>query len=129
MLTEANLKQFTGTTQYYRHWLNFCYTDGVQFLAKEGQAYWLLDAIGSYQPQLRNLPKYQAFQLWFLVVGHEHPVIQPQANYQAVLTCWEDTPMVGVEPAIRQDIHYTDFPLAQVHLYWQQGVLMLPSEY
>jgi hypothetical protein len=30
---------------------------------------------------------------------------------------------------LTQEIPYTDFPLSEIRFYFQQGVLMLPSEY
>jgi hypothetical protein len=41
------LAQFTGTEQWHRHPLvrNILYTDGVQFVAQSGRAYWLIDEI------------------------------------------------------------------------------------
>jgi hypothetical protein len=47
-LTITELKQFTGTSQYYKHCLygnNFVYTDGVRYVAQQGHCYWLIDEI------------------------------------------------------------------------------------
>lgn len=53
MLTQADLKQFTGTNCYYQHRFGcFVYTDGVRHVAKSGEAYWLIDTIASYQPRI-----------------------------------------------------------------------------
>ncbi|MFZ4768472.1 MAG: DUF6876 family protein, partial [Roseimicrobium sp.] len=43
-LTQADLSQFTGTEQWYRHGLarNVLYTEGAQHVAESGGAYWLL---------------------------------------------------------------------------------------
>ncbi|MCA1991143.1 MAG: hypothetical protein LDL41_03725 [Coleofasciculus sp. S288] len=45
-LNQSDLAQFIGTTTYYQHrpFSNFYYTDGVKYVAEQGQAYWLLDA-------------------------------------------------------------------------------------
>lgn len=112
-LTEADLRQFTGTENYWRHWLGFNYTDGVKYLAEKGEAYWLLDAIGSYQPKVRNIP----FQLWTLKVKEDK---------SAVLEMREDS---GQPVKIRQEIPFTDFPLEEIKLYLIDGILLLPSEY
>ena len=55
-LTEGDLAQFIGTSQYYRHNLGLLYTDGVKYVADRGGAYWLIDAIASWQidPRIRN---------------------------------------------------------------------------
>lgn len=110
MITLSDLKQFTGTEHYYKHWLGrLVYTDGVAFLAENAKAYWLLDAIASYNRK-------EEFQVWDLVVD----------GGKAVLTMKEDT---GQPLAVRQEIKYTDFPMDHVKLYLKDGVLMLPSEY
>ncbi len=46
-LNAEALAQFTGSQEFYRHALSGgCnYTEGVQYLAEAGGAYWLLDAI------------------------------------------------------------------------------------
>lgn len=111
-----NLDQFTGTDNYYRHQSGLMYTDGIQYLAEEGKAYWLLDAIGSYQAQLKKNQRLQEFQLWELRVQ----------DRQAVLTCKEDSDCPDV---VRQEIEYTDFPLEYVKVYVEGGVILLPSEH
>ena len=122
------LLQFNCTDNYYKHFLGFNYTDGIQFLAESAECYWLLDAIGSYQPQLRANTMLRDFQLWLLVVGNNHPFIKPEAESMAVLTCWEDTPVPGTKPAVSQDLPFTDFPIDEIKLYFEFGVLLLPSE-
>ena len=46
-LSESDLRQFTGGDVRYRHAFNRAaiYTEGVQFLAERGGAYWLIDEI------------------------------------------------------------------------------------
>ncbi len=50
-LTENDLTQFTGSEYWYRHGLirNVSYTDGAQYVAEHGGAYWLLDIIAIAQ--------------------------------------------------------------------------------
>ena len=62
----SELASFTGTTQYYPHFLGLLYTDGIHHLAEHAGAYWLIDAIASWQPEVRSIEK--DFQLWELVV-------------------------------------------------------------
>ena len=109
ILTKNDLTQFTGTENYYKHWLGIVYTDGVKYLAEKAQAYWLIDAIASYR---RSEP----FQIWSLDVK----------GRQAVLTMVEDT---GRPELVRQEIGYTDFPIDSIKLYLIDKVLLLPSEY
>lgn len=117
-LTEADLAQFTGTTNYYQHSLGIQYTDGVQYLAENGQAYWLIDAIAAWQfdRRVKRDPMLQEIQFWKLTVNEDR---------SALLVCERDEGDV----AVSQSIPFTDFPLKRITLYFQNGVLMLPSEY
>jgi hypothetical protein len=117
-LTAADLAQFTGTTQYFKHTLGYSYTDGVFFLAEQGRAYWLLDAIFSYQQDTRitKNPYLRQIQFWELTVRDDQ---------SALLTCFQDTDI----PILSQEIPFTDFPLPKVKIYVQNGVALLPSEY
>jgi hypothetical protein len=119
MITQSDLDQFSGTTEWYKHWLNqFTYTDGVKYLADEAKAHWLIDAIASHQTkQLLSDEMLKEFQIWRLIVNTE--------DKTAKLICERDTDDI----AVTQDIPYTDFPLAEVKLYLVAKVLMLPSEY
>jgi hypothetical protein len=123
-----NLQQFCGTEQYYKHWLGFSYTDGVKYLAENAQCFWLIDAIGSHQPRANRIHRLTEFQIWFLHVGNAHEFIKPSGNNAAVLTCWEDTPKPGSEPAIIQQVEYTNFPLPEIKLYMEEKILLLPEE-
>jgi len=119
-----NLSEFTGTENYYTNPLYpFKYTDGIKYLAENGGAYWLLDAIASWQlEKIIRRDQYLAdLQFWKLKVNHDN---------SAVLTCERDTDDIACE----QKIPYTDFPIKEIRLYLINmgsggGVLMLPSEY
>jgi len=117
-LTEADLSQFTGTSQWYTHPLGLLYTDGVLYLAERGGAHWLLDAIASWQldPRVRDDRILKQIQFWKLTVNPDR---------SAVLICERDSDDV----AVTQEIPFTDFPLKSVTIYCQGGVLLLPSEY
>jgi hypothetical protein len=115
-ITEADLRQFTGTEHYYRHGL-FCkvlYTDGVQFLAEQAGAYWLIDAIAAAQ-YCESRVKAEEFQVWRLTV---------EPTNRARLTC-EDG---NYHPVYTQDLEFTTFPLASIELFFENGVVCLPSE-
>ena len=116
-LTAADLEQFIGSEHYYKHWTNIIqYTDGVAYMAKAGGAYWLIDAIASYQGEKHF--ELDELQLWELVKSDD--------GDSAVLTARRDT---GLPPVIKQEIEYTDFPLQEIKLYVKNGILFLPSEY
>lgn len=119
------LSQFTGSENFYRHWLGgLIYTDGVQYLAEQAQAFWLIDAIASHQPRARRDPMLRDFQIWFLRKN--------KTGNGARLECWRDTGE-GQKAAIVQRIEFTDFPFdavdsREVKLYVENGTLCLPSE-
>jgi hypothetical protein len=116
-LTPADLRQFIGSETWYRHGLvrPILYTEGAQYVAEQGGAYWLLDEIALAQkasPEVAGKP----FQLWTLAV-HE--------DRTALLTC-EDG---NCNPVFRKQIEYTDFPLDSIQLYFTNNTILLPSEY
>ena len=84
-------------------------------MAQKGEAYWLIDAIASYQiyPYVRNL----GIQFWKLAVNQE--------NNTATLICERDKNDV----VVKQEIGFTEFPLENITLYLAERTLMLPSEY
>src|SRR5258708_38127287 len=73
-LTAANLNQFTGTEQWYRHGLNrnVLFTDGAKYVADQGGAYWLLDEIALAQRYEKAVAA-EGFQVWTLTVKPDRP--------------------------------------------------------
>jgi hypothetical protein len=117
-LTEGDLSQFTGTSQDYAHPLGVVYTNGVQYMAEHGGGHWLIDLIaaGQFDSRILNNPMLQQIQFWTLTVKDDR---------SALLGCERDSDDV----AISQEIPFTDFPLKTLKLYYQAGVILLPSEY
>ena len=78
MITEKDLGQFTGTTVYHEGWCHVVWTDGVNYLAKNGMS-WLCTDISSYwvEEKIRKVK----FQVWTLKVNDDK---------SAVLTMKED---------------------------------------
>ncbi len=113
-LTELDLSHFNGSATVFPHFSGLQYTEGVQCMASKGEAYWLIDAIASYQmyAHVRNEP----IQFWKLQVDD---------NKTATLICERDTDDV----IVKQHIPYSDFPLSEITLYLTNKTLMLPSEY
>lgn len=114
MSLSTDLSQLTGSEHHYIHWTKLLkYTDGVKFIAEKYGAYWLVDAISSYQPvQGKGL---EDFQLWRLKVR----------GSRAILTCRGDSDQPAI---ITQKIEYTDFP-ESIRFYVENGVLLLPGEH
>jgi hypothetical protein len=110
------LRQFTGTTQWFRHGLNrkVLYTEGVQYLAEQARAYWLVDEIALAQGHVAPV-KATLFQVWDLTVK----------NSAAALTC-EDG---NGNTVYSKQIEFTDFPEPGIRFFFADNVLMLLSEY
>jgi hypothetical protein len=115
-LTIDDLNQFNGTDQWYRHGINpkVLYTDGVRHVAHAGGAYWLIDEIAIIQPCDKAVAA-EEFQLWRLVV---------RPDKTATLTCDDGNGNI----VYTKEIGFTDFPLDEIKLYFENDVLMLPSE-
>lgn len=110
---EAELSGFTGTEHHYRHFLGGKYTDGIKAMADKAGAYWLTDAIFSYQTgKIRTVP----FQLWTLTVKDGKAVLEMRED--------SDRPIL-----VSQKIEYTTFPEGTIKFYLINNVLILPSEY
>lgn len=108
----AELGYFTGTENYYKNFLGLVYTDGLKYVAEEAGAYWLIDAIASYQADLKK----HEFQSWTLKQN-------PDKSWTLKATDGNDRVLV------KQEIEFSDFPIGQISLYVSNNVLMLPSEY
>ena len=123
----ATLDQYVDDCEVYAHWSKrLIYTPGVAGLAEEHGAYWLIDAVASYQgPKLaRKDPRLADFQIWYLKLRP-----QPGMEHAAVLECWADSG-ADERPLVSQKIEYTDFP-RDIKLYCERGqmmTLMLPEE-
>ena len=117
-LKEEDLIQFTGSENWYRHSLfrNFLYTDGVQYLAEIGGAYWLIDKIFSCHACVAKIEG-EEFCVWDLNLK------QDGQGARLVCTDGNDTELYA------ENILFTDFPLKTIRLFFQNNTLLLPSEY
>ncbi len=115
-LTEADLRQFTGTERWYRHGLNrnVLLTEGAKYVADEAGAYWLLDAIATVQLGNRRIAA-EPFQVWTLAVAEDN---------SAILACEDGNGRV----VHTQRIAFTDFPAPGVTLWFENKTIHLPSE-
>jgi hypothetical protein len=115
MIDPAILAQFTGSTTWYRNRMfpRYRYTEGVKYVLDAGQAYWLLDAIFSWQ--IEGKVAAEPFQVWKLSVE----------DSKGVLTCQDGN---GYEVAV-QSIPYTDFESPEITIWFTDDCALLPSEY
>lgn len=116
-LTKSDLLQFTGSGTWYRHGLvrDILYTDGAQYVAEKGGAYWLLDEIALANKFEKSVAA-ELFQLWKLKVNEDR---------SAVLTC-EDG---NCQAIYTKAIPFTDFPLDEITFYLIDKTILLPREY
>jgi hypothetical protein len=117
---QHELRQFHGTAEYHKHLFPgkspILLTDGCRYVRDVCKAYWLFDAILSYQCE--QILKDVNFQVW------ELKRLKVDLTWQ--LTCREDT---GLKPLIRQSIEFSDFPLDYIKIWLIDKVALLPSEY
>ena len=110
MLKQSDLNQFHGDLERWRHQLcrNLLYTPGIKYLMEAGGAYWLLDAIASYQHSscINNNEELRYLQFWKLKV-----------DIEACAAVLELTDGNNKVPIISQQIPYTDFPLEEVSIW------------
>jgi hypothetical protein len=115
-LTEADLRQFTGSENWYRHALNrnVLFTDGAKHVADEGGAYWFLDAIALAQRYDKRIAA-EPFQVWKLVVRSDRTatITCEDGNYKVVST---------------QELEFTDFPSPEITVWFENNTIYLPSE-
>ena len=116
-LTKAEVAQYTGTEQGYRHPMvrDVLYTDGARHVAEAGGAYWLLDEI-AFAQRSESAVATEEFQVWKFSVREDRT---------AKLSC-EDG---NTREVYVKDLEYTDFPLAQISLYYSNRTILLPSEW
>lgn len=126
----AELRQFTGDLDRYRHPLNprVIYTPGVKHLAERAGAYWLIDAIASwigsppFTQAIAHDERIGSLHFWKLQVD--------EAERTAVLAA---VPDAGEPSFITQSIPFTDFPLESIDVWagfdGRHWTLYLPSEH
>ena len=112
MLAHTDLNQFVGDLERWRHQLcpSLLYTPGIKYLCENGgdgdnTAWWLLDAIASYQSNLciNSNGDLRSLQFWKLKVE----------GSKAVLTCEDGNNNIF----ITQRIEYTDFCLDEISVW------------
>lgn len=111
------LRQFNGSDNWYQHWANHLvtYTDGALYLAEKAGAYWLLDEIAIRNKHVKAVQQ-EEFQLWKLK--------RTGRGNTAVLTCDDGNGNI----VHTYHIKFTDFPLDEITLYFENNVIYLPSE-
>ncbi len=117
ILNQLEIAQFTGSEQWYRHFLNHkvLYTEGARYVAEIAGAYWLLDEIALIKPHDKAVAA-EEFQAWKLTVADDQT---------AILICDDGNGRV----VYTKSIPYTDFPVEGITLWFVNNTILLPSEY
>lgn len=115
-LSKAELSQFTGSENWYRHPLarKVLYTDGAKYIADAAGAYWLIDEIAFAQADAKLSG--EEFQVWKLIVADDG---------SATLICEDGNDRV----VSRKALTFTDFAAPGIELWFANGVIYLPSEH
>lgn len=112
---KSNLAHFYGSETFYKHPFGLVYTEGVQFIAKECKAYWLIDLVASYLPQFVGK---EDFIVYEMKVENESAFVSIYDGNNNVLAT--------------QDISFTTFPLSEIEIWaeWNGAfyTAMLPTE-
>lgn len=131
----SELTQFIGSETWTSAgplFPNVIYSEGAVFLAENGKAWWLLEAIASHLTAGKEIREKAKENQCFL--GLHFWELQKDGD-GAILACVEDT---GLEPIVTQKIEYTDFPFSRSGLFrlyvgndgpGTPTKIFLPSEY
>ena len=116
-LSPADLAQFTGSENWYRHWANrrVLFTDGAHYVAEHGGAFWLLDEIVFAQAEQSVAS--EEFQVWTLKVDLDRRT--------ATLACDDGNGTTVLTKAL----DFTDFPLPEITFCFANNTIYLPSEH
>ena len=128
-LSEHELSQFSGSLSRYQHNFarNVLYSEGVNHVAVNGEAFWLIDTItfligsNKFKEAIRNDDRIARMHFWTLEVFEDN---------SALLVAKADSPE---EAFIEETIPFTDFPLEKIDIWaghdGQTWTLYLPSEH
>lgn len=121
------LLAFTGTDQWHRHSLNrdLIWTDGVDFFAREAEAYWFLDLVAlGINGKEGIVPAVKADPGGFAVV------LLRVRNESALIEAYDDIPGRCL---YQERVEFTDCPEGDWKFYLVDDgdhvTLLLPSEY
>jgi hypothetical protein len=116
---QLDLQGFIGSINLWKRRtpIPITYTDGVKYLQDKLGAFWLTDAIASYQS--KQFKEQYEFQVWKLTVAEDNT---------GILTATDGNDENAI---VTQEIEYTDFPLAEIVVFVNTDpdiFMFLPSE-
>jgi len=116
-----NLAAFCGTESFYKiPLLNTVITDGIQYLADKANCFWLVTDASVIAKSLMDRSPFVTVDFKKL-----SPEMQEALGYAAIIE-YSDGNDTILETHKYQ---ITDFPLAEIRLFFTNNTLMLPSEY
>ncbi|PZD70209.1 hypothetical protein C1752_16673 [Acaryochloris thomasi RCC1774] len=115
---EQRLRQFLPSPTRHKHFTGLLYTDGLLYMVEELEMEWLVLAIATHQKgsSITESKELQTFQCWKFHNGST-----------PILFCYKDR--LNKSPEFGRQVRSTAFPLPELELFVDKGVLMLPSEY
>jgi hypothetical protein len=113
-INPSNLAQFYGSERNYYNPLfrKVKYTEGVKFLSDNGAA-WLVIDISSVVLHERKVAKEEFVNVTLTVKDGKGEVVYDDGNGKVLY---------------KQEYVCCDFPMSKINLYYEYGMIMLPSE-
>jgi hypothetical protein len=114
-ITASQLAQYYGSEQFFFNPLfrSIKYTEGVKYLSDNGAA-WLITDILAVLKGDRKVKAEEFVSICFTVKDRAGVILMTDGNDKELY---------------KQLVEYTDFPIAEVKMFYTSGVLMLSSEY
>lgn len=95
------------------------FSEGVKYIADEAGAYWLIDLILIASKFEKLQAKCEGLEFWTLTTK----------DGKGVITCTDGGMNGGAAKTVFfETIPFTDFPLDEITLYLDGGILCLPGE-
>jgi len=126
MSLKQELKQFTGTMQYYKLGMSkLKSTDGIFHFITNAKCFWIHDIIESVQ-HLPKVKEFNNFLIWRIIKKGEGCLVEAYWDSE------EDGTFSVSKLVYSQKIGYTDFPfkeLGEFEFYQENDVLLLKEEH
>lgn len=118
---EENLTRFQGSEVMYSiPWLETYYTEGIKYLARTAECYWLISDVSIVGKSLMA-------KSYFVTIDFKRLAEEEQKNrgYEGMITYSDGNGKIFKSQAYE----LTDFPLNYLRLFFVDNTLMLPTEY
>lgn len=110
-----NLFNFIGSEHHYvNYFLKYRYTEGVRYLRKQAEAFWLLEEINSMYVKLKEQHSADFLSIKVISKNNKADIIIDDGNNNVLK---------------KKHISYTDLPEGTYKFYLYDNTLLLQSEY